>query len=458
MSTGPRQANDAGATSSAGIRNHAEWPLDAKLEPDSAAVERELKLILASPFFHASKRSQQFLNYVVQYRLNGHEEHLKERTIGSILYNRPADYATGDDSVVRVQAGEVRRRLEQYYKDPPSESMVHIELPLGSYSPEIYWSTLPLHRAEAPPALFAEPIENPAFAVLNGRSALSARHKPLRAIGWVSAVLLALAALASYGVYQQKTKNILSQFWAPVFASSSPVLVCLPKPIFYRPSLRLFKRNEKWAGEFDQDVDRENGRPHLQPDDLIRWGDMVEWGDFGVSKGDVKAAFRLSNLLIKMGKPTELKIGTDYGWDDLRHAPAVILGAFSNESTMKITSGLHFAFAENVDKFSRIQEQGGAGRAWFDEVDPHTSIVATDYGLVTRLVNSSTGQFVVDVAGITAPGSEAAGEVAGSSEDLMRALRNAPPDWSRKNVQIVVKTTVTDSVAGPPQVVAVYFW
>lgn len=457
MSSGTKQANDVGVTST-GIRNHADSPLDPRLEPDSAAVERELKLILASPYFHASKRSQQFLNYVVQYRLEGHEEHLKERTIGSILFNRPADYATGDDSVVRVQAGEVRRRLEQYYKSPPSESMVHIELPLGSYAPEIHWSAPPPHSAELQTVLLADPPETPAPPAHDGPAPLPARNKPQWAIRLVAAILLAFAAFAAFAIYHQKTQNTLNEFWAPVFASSSPVLVCLPKPIFYRPSLQLFKRHEKWPGEFDHDVDRENGRPHLQPDDLIRWGDMVEWNDFGVSKGDVKAAFRLSNLLIRMGKPTELKIGTDYGWDDLRHAPAVILGAFSNESTMKITSGLPFTFAENVDKFSRIQEQGGAGRAWFDDVDPHTSIVATDYGLVSRLVNSSTSQFVVDVAGITAPGSEAAGEVAGSSEDLEKAMRNAPPDWSRKNVQIVVKTTVTDSVAGPPQIVAVHVW
>jgi hypothetical protein len=77
---------------------------------------------------------------------------------------------------------------------------------------------------------------------------------------------------------------------------------------------------------------------------------------------------------------------------------------------------------------------------------------------VTRLVNSGTGQFVVVVAGITAPGSEAAGEVAGSSDALARALRNAPQDWNRKNLQVVVKTTVTDGVSGPPQIVAVYVW
>lgn len=456
MNSQTGQASDANVTSS-GLRNHAELHADFKLEPDSAAVEHELKLIVASPFFHTSKRSQQFLNYVVQYRLDGHDEALKERTIGTILYNRPADYATGDDAVVRVQAGEVRRRLEQYYKTPPSESTVHIELPLGSYAPEIRWST-PLHPAQVPVVVPAEPSQTLATAGLARPDLALRRKKAPKVIAWAGAILLALAALSGSIVYRQKTHDTLSQFWAPVFGSSSPALICLPKTIFYRPSVPLYLNSEKTEGEFDNEVDRMNGRPHLEPDDQIRWRDMIEEADFGISKGDVKAAFRLSSLLNKIGKSTELKIGNDYGWDDLRHAPAVVIGAFSNETTIRITSGLHFVFAEDKGKSLRIQERSSPGRTWLDDVDPHTSLVATDYGLVTRLVNSSTGQFVVDVAGITAPGSEAAGEVACSSEYLKRALRNVSPDWSRKNVQIVVETTVTDGVAGPPQIVAVYVW
>ena len=184
---------------------------------------------------------------------------------------------------------------------------------------------------------------------------------------------------------------------------------------------------------------------------------MVEFKDFGVSKGDIKAAFRLSNLLIETGKDTEVRVGDDYGWDDLRNAPAVIIGAFSNRWSFKITSGLHFAFVEDKG-VSRIREQGPSGRAWFAELDPRTTRVASDYGLVTRLVNSGTGQFVVDVAGLTAAGSEAAAEVAAKEEDLEKALQSAPRDWERKNVQIVVKTTVVEEIAGPAQIVAVYVW
>src|ERR1019366_4274080 len=81
-------------------------------EMERESVLRELKSIMDSPIFHPSKRGQQFLSYVVRHRLEGNHVRLKERTIGVDLFHRPAGYATGDDPVVRVQAGEVRRRLE----------------------------------------------------------------------------------------------------------------------------------------------------------------------------------------------------------------------------------------------------------------------------------------------------------------------------------------------------------
>src|ERR1035437_288229 len=108
-------------------------------EVEKESVLRELSLILNSPIFQPSKRGQQFLSYVVRHRLEGNHDRLKERTIGIDLFQRPVGYATGDDPVVRVQAGEVRRRLDQYYQANPNSSEVRIELHVGSYTPEFKW-------------------------------------------------------------------------------------------------------------------------------------------------------------------------------------------------------------------------------------------------------------------------------------------------------------------------------
>jgi hypothetical protein len=81
-----------------------------------------------------------------------------------------------------------------------------------------------------------------------------------------------------------------------------------------------------------------------------------------------------------------------------------------------------------------------------------------DFAVVTRLLNSKTGQFVVSTAGILADGTQAAAELVTSSRYLEDALRTAGPGWAKKNLQFVVQTTVTDSVPGPPQAIAIYVW
>ena len=88
---------------------------------------------------------------------------------------------------------------------------------------------------------------------------------------------------------------------------------------------------------------------------------------------------------------------------------------------------------------------------------PHGE-VKEDYGVVTRLLDSKTGQLLIAAAGLAANGTQAAGEVISTPDYLAECLRKAPPDWQKKNLQVVVQTSVTDTVAGPPRVIAIYFW
>jgi hypothetical protein len=104
------------------------------LVPIEAAehVREHLSEILASASFRTSARSQQFLQYVVDETLAGRSESLKERVVGERVFGRDPAYDTGQDSIVRVKANEVRRRLAQYYEQHP-HAPVRIEMVSGSY-------------------------------------------------------------------------------------------------------------------------------------------------------------------------------------------------------------------------------------------------------------------------------------------------------------------------------------
>src|ERR1700733_12966792 len=103
---------------------------------DREQVLKELDAILSSYHFRGSKRYPALLKYVVNAALNGRAGDLKERTLGIEVFDRDPDYDTSADTVVRFTAGEVRKRIAQYYHENGLSSRVHIEIPRGSYAPE----------------------------------------------------------------------------------------------------------------------------------------------------------------------------------------------------------------------------------------------------------------------------------------------------------------------------------
>ena len=100
------------------------------------AVRDALERALASPEFVHAKRLREFLSYVVTETLEGRGEQISGRTIAQDVYGRGKRGRDSDLSVVRVDAGRLRRRLADHYSGSASDALVQIEIPTGSYSPE----------------------------------------------------------------------------------------------------------------------------------------------------------------------------------------------------------------------------------------------------------------------------------------------------------------------------------
>jgi hypothetical protein len=65
---------------------------------------------------------------------------------------------------------------------------------------------------------------------------------------------------------------------------------------------------------------------------------------------------------------------------------------------------------------------------------------------------------ILMVGGIAQYGTEAAAEFVTTPSYFSEALKNAPPDWRKKNMQILLSTRVLSQTGGPPTVLATYFW
>jgi hypothetical protein len=128
--------------------------------------------------------------------LNGEFEKLKERTIGIELFGREPSYDTGEDSIVRVTATDVRKRLFEYYARPGSGSPLRIELPAGSYIPEIT-QVSPAQTAHAPTET---PVSVPPVSA------------PSRSWNWLAAGL-ALAALGLATWFGLENRRLARGVW-----------------------------------------------------------------------------------------------------------------------------------------------------------------------------------------------------------------------------------------------------
>lgn len=423
-------------------------PLTETESSRAGLVLEELARIMVSPFFKNAIRSRQFLQYVVQQTLDGHCDQLKERTIGVEVFLRPPGYATGDDPVVRVQAGEVRRRLEQYYQNAPNDIQVRIELPLGSYSPVFHWIDTASQNQSTP---------------LGTNAAEKIRSRFIYRWRWWSvAILCVVVALATAIAYTTVHRNswretAFRQFWDTVFSTQQPALICLAQGVTYRPSESLYDRYAKThPGTYQTEVERFTIPLPMNPKEKISWGDMEFEGGYGVALGDVSAALKFSSLLGRLGKTNQVRIGPHYSFEDLRNSPAIVIGAFNNRWTIDMVSNLRFAFMIENGEYT-IREQVPGGRTWVSIYSKNHEL-KEDYGIVARLLGSKTGQFTVVAAGLRDSGTEAAAELASNPEFLTAAIRNAPKGWENGNMEIIFKTSLTDSIPGPPQVVATYFW
>jgi len=101
--------------------------------PD-ADVRAELDRILASKGFSSAARVSRMLRYVVDKTLAGEADQLKEYAVGVEVFERDEQYDPRVDSIVRVEAGRLRTKLDEYYNGEGAASAIRIGLPRGGYA------------------------------------------------------------------------------------------------------------------------------------------------------------------------------------------------------------------------------------------------------------------------------------------------------------------------------------
>jgi len=427
--------------SATGVR---ELPLGPEpLSPTPEEIKQHLRAVLASPAFHGTKRCQQFLEYVCERSLAGEGSALKERTIAIEVFGRQPESDLGEDTIVRVGAREVRKRLAQYYVSPEgTASKVRIDLRSGSYAPEFRYVAAP-HEEE--PAR--------AISVVEQKS-----HHANRRL-YFTVALVAVAALVVLTVVKLSGANpnvgAFQRFWEPVLKSQEPLMLAVAHPIVYHPSLRATKLSEQNRPPGDVTLQRSIQVP---PGEL-NGSDLVPVFNQYVGFGDLVAATEVSSMLARKSKSVRVRLASQIEFADLRKTQTLLIGAITNRWTMELQQTWRFRFSFKPGTRTVIVDTADPSGATGWSIPPKDDGSAPeDFILVSRVQNSYTGGLLMVAAGIKQFGTEAAGRLLADPDQLGVILRKLPAGWEAKNVQLVLHARVIGNTPAQPEVVASHVW
>lgn len=355
--------------------------------------------ICASPCFVSSKRCQQFLRYVVVETMHGRGELIKERNIAQEVFAKGDDFEPGEHSLVRVKAGEVRKRLSDYYESA-SDKRIRIELPVGSYVPRI-------HTNEAPPLV----------AGLGQAATSGARPVGRRRFFWMAGGSLGLLGAASTVPLFRARTTPLDLLWRPVFATKAPLLIFIP--VMHEPD-----------------------------------GDMTEW----VGIGPAAALRRGADFLDAHHYPYHVRFGAELTFAQLREQPSLLLGGFEVDWTLRMIRDLRFAPLLNAQTGQRSIIDRQTKQTWTPVKHPPNPYVDVDYGILCRLFDSATGQIAFLAVGTQTFGTEGAASLLFNPELFSQLVAQAPSNWMTKNIEAVIRVSVIGTTPSTPQLIATHFW
>jgi len=407
---------------------------------EAVAIREQLERLLAHPLFSNSKRYPVLLAYTVEQTLKGSAAELKERSIGIEVFGRSPTYDANADPVVRITAGEVRKRLIQYYYDSAHEGELVIELPTGSYVPQFRVPELLVPLEPAPPVPeLPQPDAVPPGAVMH-------RAAPRRR--WLFlAFLSGLVLAASFGLgwklrdfREFQPPSSIDRFWAPITDGTTVATYCLGEPA---RNLDVGSINSFDAPAGGPDPEPLYFRLHLS-------------GHLALA--DVITLTRTAAALETRHKAFRVLPASEASFAQLREGPIVLIGGFDNIWTLRVTQKLRFGF-ESKDGVAIIVDRTSPKQtSWATAWDLPYQKLSRDYAIVARIHDNTTGQPVIVAAGISEEGTEAAGEILYNPVYLDSLIAKLPPNWEQLNMEAVIETQVIEGHPGPPSILAVETW
>ena len=362
--------------------------------------------------------------YVVHQSVRDPRSELNEQEIGEKVFGRSASYDRSHDNIVRVNATELRRRIDLYFMEEGAQEQWLLEIPRGGYKPMYRRRVLDAHHPPTTPTV--DPLPQPVPAPLTTpRPAGGARWSYA---GWIVAIAL-LAVLSTLLVRDNssgpsatldKSRPALTAFWSGFSSGRQQDDIVLPDD-----SISLIEDVTHHPVSLDNYLKRaymeQLQSQRLSPD---RREDLDQISSHNlVTFGTVRAAQMVMAELPAAATP-HLTLARFYTTDAMKRNNVILLGGKkANPWVMLFEDHMNFIVDFDYERghafIANLHPKPGEQATYAAPVAPNA---LTGYSVVAYLPNPShTGDAII-LAGVDSDSTSAAAEFL-TSERQLEALQ-----------------------------------
>lgn len=362
-----------------------------------------------------SARLRELLQYLCQRAWTDGVAELREHDIGVDVFQRLKQYDSAQDTIVRVQASQLRKRLERYFTDEGHDEPLILDIPKGSY--------LPVLRLRIPE-------EEPLAAVLPGPAARTWRRAFLGAAG----VCLMLALACGWLLYRQfpapypaSPDGSVGKFWSAFTANGRETFIVVADSAFSAIQdilQRPISLDEYIRRTYRRDFEDQP----LSPDkkDVIRY--LIERKY--TSLADVMLVRRLSLTGVVDPARMSLVFSREHNLRAFQTANHVLVGSRRAVPWVDLfdeSMDFHFAYNETT-RWVRVENRRPrpGEPPWF-ELPPRSPTGGEGFSLIACLPNLGNTGNVLILSGQEMSGTEAAGNLVTTEAFLKDLLGRLPP-------------------------------
>ena len=363
---------------------------------DLSAAEKQglLQRVLESRIFSKAPKRREFLRYVCEPAIEGCSEAVHEREIGLKVYQRAADYDPSEDNIVRVEARNLRKQLDQYFRTEGAREPLVLRIPKGSYAPLFEPRRSGGEVAAAAPRPKAEFALTPTSVVLAVALLASVTFLLSRLVGVLSSDSGAAASIPPHPLWSSLFEESKETYLVVADSNFASLQTYLGKTLsledYLRPGFGLREASTSLSGDVSRAIERFSSTP-------------------ATSFADVALAVKIMRLPWAMRTSTSIRFARDVNVRDFKNKNAIFLGSVCSNPWGELwESRLNF----------HIEHDHGADEAWIrnaaplpGEQDRYLEAADPSYAHVAFLPNLGGNGSVLLLAGIGMEGTEAAGDL-----------------------------------------------